>query len=541
MTRDILLLNHKIKNCGVYQYGYRLNYILKRSKTINYIYSEIENLEQYHLILIEHPYIDAIIYNYHSVTMAWLNCDTIQKNVPNIGIPHECGNPCFDFNIDIDPLRIDSYEDKMFSIPRPIYDDVEQYINEPDEELAVITDDIKDEINAFIDYSEENVPIFGSFGFGFANKGFDKFIKIINDTYDEAIIKLVIPFAHFSPYYINLQILYDQVSKPNIKLMITNNFFTNRQILKFLKSNTMNIFVYDKMTGRGISSVIDYALSVKRPLGISDSYMFRHIYSNEICLYKNDVKTCMNNSLEYCDKFTKLYSNDELCNKMEKIIDVTAPKRNIRSYSQSAQDIFVVTALQYKMNGFFLEIGANHPLNGNNTYILESKYKFKGLMVEYCDEFEQLYKQYRPNSIYEIKDATKVEYLKILTENNFPFNMDYLQIDLDVDNRSTIDTLVYLNNTIFDKYKFATVTFEHDIYRGDFFNTRELSRNIFKERGYILLFPDVRVYWNNMYQPYEDWYVHPDLVNRNFIETFKTDKSLTDNDIKNMMLNMKIC
>jgi hypothetical protein len=97
------------------------------------------------------------------------------------------------------------------------------------------------------------------------------------------------------------------------------------------------------------------------------------------------------------------------------------------------------------MNGYFLEIGANHPLNGNNTYILESKYKFKGLMVEYFDEFEELYKQYRPNSVYEIKDATKVEYLKILTENNFPFDMDYLQIDLDVDNRSTIDTLVYLH------------------------------------------------------------------------------------------------
>jgi hypothetical protein len=85
--------------------------------------------------------------------------------------------------------------------------------------------------------------------------------------------------------------------------------------------------MYDKMTGRGISSVIDYALSVKRPLGISDSYMFRHIYSDEICLYKNDVKTSMNNSLEYCNKFTKLYSNDKLCDKMEKIIDVTAPNR----------------------------------------------------------------------------------------------------------------------------------------------------------------------------------------------------------------------
>ena len=35
--------------------------------------------------------------------------------------------------------------------------------------------------------------------------------------------------------------------------------------LYFLKSNSMNIFLYDTMVGRGTSSVIDYALSVNTP------------------------------------------------------------------------------------------------------------------------------------------------------------------------------------------------------------------------------------------------------------------------------------
>ena len=59
--------------------------------------------------------------------------------------------------------------------------------------------------------------------------------------------------------------------------------------------------------------------------------------------------------------------------------------------------------------------------------------------------------------------------------------MDYLQIDLDVNNKSTLDTLMLLDQTVFDKYKFSTVTFENDIYTGDYFNTRELSREIFKK------------------------------------------------------------
>jgi hypothetical protein len=194
----------------------------------------------------------------------------------------------------------------------------------------------------------------------------------------------------------------------------------------------------------------------------------------------------------------------------------------MNSYSQSGQDLFVLAATNNKHHGYFLEIGSNHPSYNNNSFLLETQYKWKGLMVEYDKSFETSYKTLRSNSIYVINDARVVNYREILDSNNFPTNMDYLQIDLDVDNKSTLDTLLLLEQTVFDKYKFATITFEHDIYTGNFFDTREISRKIFEKRGYVLAFPDVAVYWNGKHQPFEDWYVHPDLVSNEFINKIKT-------------------
>ena len=107
-----------------------------------------------------------------------------------------------------------------------------------------------------------------------------------------------------------------------------------------------------------------------------------------------------------------------------------------------------------------------------------------------------------------------------------------MQIDLDVNNRSTLDTFLLLNDTVFNKYKFATITFEHDIYTGNFFNTQSISREILQNRGYVLVFPDVSVFWEGGYKPFEDWYVHPDLVDMNYVNSIKSDISLTCDQIK---------
>lgn len=153
---------------------------------------------------------------------------------------------------------------------------------------------------------------------------------------------------------------------------------------------------------------------------------------------------------------------------------------------------------------------------------MEKRYDWKGLLVECEHKYEESYKTKRPNSLYRIQDAVQIDYTKIFKENNFPKNMDYLQIDLEVCNESTIKTLEVLNDTIFDDYKFASITFEHDIYRGNHFNTRERSRKIFLDRGYVLVFRDV----THQGKTYEDWYVHPDLVDMKFVDTIKRENAM---------------
>ena len=173
----------------------------------------------------------------------------------------------------------------------------------------------------------------------------------------------------------------------------------------------------------------------------------------------------------------------------------------------------------------------------NNSYLLENQYDWKGIMVEYDKSFLPLYKQYRPNSIHVINDATKVDYKNLFETNNVPLNLDYLQIDLEVNNGSTIETLQKLDDEIFDKYKFATVTFEHDIYHTNFKNTREKSREIFKKRGYICVFEDIC----NGENPYEDWYIYPDLVDMSYINNLisNNNKHYIDHPITLKTINWK--
>ena len=187
--------------------------------------------------------------------------------------------------------------------------------------------------------------------------------------------------------------------------------------------------------------------------------------------------------------------------------------------SQVGQEHFVLKSLNYKRNGYFLDIGSHHPKYISNTYLLEKNYGWNGLMVEYDDKWEQSYKDKR-TSHYIIEDATKVDYLSLFKKYSFPANMDYLQIDLEVDNGSTINVLDLLDSTVFKHHTFSTVTFEHDFYRGDFFNTRARSREIFERNGYVMVFSDVR--------NFEDWWVYPAFVNMEYIKKVRSVDKVND-------------
>lgn len=202
-------------------------------------------------------------------------------------------------------------------------------------------------------------------------------------------------------------------------------------------------------------------------------------------------------------------------------------------YGQAAQDYFILRCLKQKENGFFLEIGTHHPININNTFLLEKKYKWKGILVDIDSTFEGLYQAVRTDSTYLIQDARTIAFADELRKQQFPSHMDYLQLDLEPSNGSTIQTLENLHKDVLDDYTFAVVTFEHDIYSGDHYSTRQRSRDIFEMRGYHRVFSDVK----NGGQAYEDWYVHPSLVDMDFIQKIQRSESLEWTEILDILRN----
>lgn len=309
---NVLFINHKIKKCGVYQYGTRLYDILKKSKGINYIFCEVENYHEYIYQLSLFNY-DIILYNYHPQIMGWLNSSNIQKKIKNIGLQHDLDeNDIFDITLRLDPTLIE--RENRYNIQRPIFENIDNIL-------------IQNKVNSqefahFLNYNEgSNVPIFGSFGFCFERKCFHKIIEVVCQNYDDAIIKLVIPNPDTCPSDPDvIRKCLNTVTKPNIKLLIYTDFIEENDLLKFLNSTSMNIFLYESHPNAGVSSVIDYALSVKTPIAICESSWFRHIYSDNICIDKTNIKDIFHNSKIVCDNIRDKFSNKNLIQTVNKII-----------------------------------------------------------------------------------------------------------------------------------------------------------------------------------------------------------------------------
>tara|TARA_R100000008_G_C3575627_1_gene165083 strand:+ start:868 stop:1650 length:783 start_codon:yes stop_codon:yes gene_type:complete len=225
---------------------------------------------------------------------------------------------------------------------------------------------------------------------------------------------------------------------------------------------------------------------------------------------------------------------------------------NILEYNgQALADRFVLNCSSFKRNGYFLELGSREPKTTNNSYILEKEFGWKGFLVEKDRTHESSYRTIRPNSVPIIKDATQIDYKSLFKQNNFPNNLDFWQLDLEVRDNTALKTLIKINDEILGEYKFATVTMEHDIYTGfqTAVETRTKSREILQDRGYYCVFSDIldapdvcplhlsdrMLKYGCVDYPYEDWWVHPDLVNMEYIKHLQTK-----NKNKYMKINTKI-
>jgi hypothetical protein len=240
----ILIINGFIQNCGVCQYGKRVGSILTKSKKYNITYAEPKNLEECYLV-IDQIKPKVIIYNYLPATIPFLNNQFFSyiknKNIKQGLIIHNgniWGN--FDFYLHQNPDFTEDQNNK--SLLRPL-----------------------------IEYESSNIlndkPIkIGTFGFFGSHKKLNSICKIINNQMDQ---ETEINF-HITRSFLSNQEECDniksscleEITKPNIKINITQNFLSDIELLSFLNNNHLNIFFYDDYNFyNGISSSIDFALS----------------------------------------------------------------------------------------------------------------------------------------------------------------------------------------------------------------------------------------------------------------------------------------
>ena len=165
----------------------------------------------------------------------------------------------------------------------------------------------------------------------------------------------------------------------------------------------------------------------------------------------------------------------------------------------SRQENFTLDLLREKTNGYYVELGAFHSKECSNTYYLENNYNWSGVSFEVMEDRLREFKANRKNPCY--GDALTFDYRKYFEENNFPKQIDFLQVDIDNGGNEYNSTYAGLRALIalpLNVYRFNIITFEHDT-NMYFKNStiRDIQREILDSLGYILVVRDV----------HEDWWV----------------------------------
>jgi SAM-dependent methyltransferase len=356
MNKKILFVSHRKAQCGVYEFGKNITNILSDSKKYDFIRVECSSLgELKDAINKNNP--SAIIYNYIPPVLPWIatrvakifyrnNIKSIE--ITQVGIIHEVTQRVADLAT--------GYRKKfIFGRTKRLYNSLFDFYIAPDPTLF-LRNDLVYKTGRLIQPYQNIFPIpqkttIGSFGFATRGKGFERIVQLVQQEFDEAIIKFNIPAADFGDRNgANAKDVAERcrtmITKPGIELVISHDFLDNKAILDFLAKNTINVFLYEDMGDRGLSSVIDMAMAVQRPIAVSDSVMFRHILDVEpsICIAKNDLRTIIKNGFEPLKKHFDEWNAENLLWDYERILDSIFEKKQqpLKSQRSFARRIYSI-------------------------------------------------------------------------------------------------------------------------------------------------------------------------------------------------------
>jgi FkbM family methyltransferase len=206
------------------------------------------------------------------------------------------------------------------------------------------------------------------------------------------------------------------------------------------------------------------------------------------------------------------------------------------SAAQVFQDLLVLSVLGEKRGGFFVEFGATDGISFNNTYLLERKYGWQGILAEPARGWQKALRQNRHAAIetrcvwsrsgdtlqfnepYAGELSTVDEYSRrdryarqrsagkhyrvetislndLLKRHEAPHQIDYLSIDTE---GSEFNILSHFD---FTAYEIALITVEHAYVTRD----RENIAALMQRHGFKRILEH--------YSLFDDWYVNRHLVN----------------------------
>lgn len=332
MMKTVLFVTHKRKRCGVYEFGRQVFQAISGSAKYRFFRAECDSLsELLHSIETHRP--DVVVYNYHPSVMPWV-CTRISKgiyrnniasiNLLQIGIIHEVTQQVADMAT---AYRNTFIFGRMQKKLNSLFD----FYIAPDPTLLLKNPLVFKTGRLVPEYAAPPPPpVFtvGSFGFATPRKGFERIIQKVQEEFDEAVIRLNMPPADFGDRDgARARAIAERcralIYKKDIRLEVSHEFFNDDQLLAFLAGNSMNVFMYEDTGGRGISSAVDNALAVKRPIAVTRCAMFRHVLSARpsVCIDDSSLKMIFHNGFAPLEKISKYWDKAHLAWDYERILE----------------------------------------------------------------------------------------------------------------------------------------------------------------------------------------------------------------------------
>ena len=200
-----------------------------------------------------------------------------------------------------------------------------------------------------------------------------------------------------------------------------------------------------------------------------------------------------------------------------------------KSESQLRQDLFVLSTLNFKRNGYFVEFGATDGIGLSNSYLLEKEFSWNGILSEPARVWHQelinnrnahieklcvwkdsnsvlsfnevdiaelsTINSYSSSDIHSksrhgghIYDVRTISLNDLLEKYRAPNEIDYLSIDTE---GSEFEILSQIN---FKKYSFKVITCEHN-----FTTMRHKIYDLLTNQGYKRVHEDI--------SKFDDWYI----------------------------------